>query len=84
MTKVVLYSKDNCPACVRAKNALESLGYSVEVLKFGVDYSIEDLRALIPDVRSVPQAFLEGKHIPDITRLPFLPSAACADPQANN
>jgi glutaredoxin-related protein len=58
-TKAIIYSKDNCPYCVKAKNMLNIKGIPYEELVLGRDYTKEELLELLPNVKTVPQIFLE-------------------------
>jgi glutaredoxin 3 len=49
-----VYSKENCPNCVKAKNLLISAGISFEVIEINPE-NIESLRTL--GVRSAPAIF---------------------------
>lgn len=61
--EVVIYSKDNCPYCVRAEDLAKSLGYTVEVLKLGDDFSREQLFEEFPTARTFPQIIFHGEKI---------------------
>ena len=65
MTPYIIYSRDSCPWCERAKSLLESKGLSYEELKLGIDYDKEELRAKLGgiDRLTVPQIFHEGVHL---------------------
>jgi glutaredoxin len=65
MNKYIIYSRDNCPWCVRAKELLESKGLPYEELKLGVDYDKEELRSKLGGIErlTVPQIFYEGNYI---------------------
>lgn len=63
MNSTVVYSKDNCPFCEKAKHLLEQRDVSYEVKKVGVDVTREQLLEAVPDARSVPQIFLYGNYI---------------------
>lgn len=60
-----MYTKDNCPWCVKAKQLLNDCGMKYEELKLGVDYQREDLQALLPESLplTVPQVFVYNKRI---------------------
>lgn len=60
----VIYSKENCPRCVTAKQLLERKGIEYEVKMAGVDYDVDDLRKL--GVRMLPyieQVLPEGGDV---------------------
>jgi glutaredoxin 3 len=58
MQKITLYSKDNCPYCVLAKNLLNSLDATYE------EVDVTDNHALLMEIvaksrmRTVPQIFI--------------------------
>lgn len=52
---LTVYSKDNCPGCRTAIAMLKSKGLDFRVLKLGEDYTKEDLMAVVPNARTVPQ-----------------------------
>lgn len=60
----IIYSKENCPRCVTAKQLLERKGIVYEVKMAGVDYDVDDLRKL--GVRMLPyieQVLPEGGDV---------------------
>ncbi len=64
MKNVVVYSKDYCPYCVRAKELLASKGVSYEEIE--VDVYPERLNEMIEKAngrRTVPQIFIDEKHV---------------------
>jgi len=60
-----MYSKDNCPWCVKARALLNSIGIEFKELKLDVDYHKDDLRKLLGDnlPLTVPQVFINDKRI---------------------
>lgn len=58
---ITIYSKENCPRCVVAKNLLESKGIEYEVKMAGVDYDVDDLRKL--GVRMLPYIEKGGERV---------------------
>lgn len=66
--QVLVYSKANCPACVKAKNELSLKG--IEFKEVRVDLNPEERNYLLTEGhRSVPQVYVDGKHIKDIATL---------------
>jgi glutaredoxin len=65
MTPYIIYSRDNCPWCVKAKELLEMKGLPYNELKLGIDYDKEELRAKMGgiDRLTVPQIFHEGNYV---------------------
>lgn len=67
--KAVVWSRDNCPYCVQAKQLLTIKGIEYEEKKIGESYTIEDLLEAVPGASSVPQIFLDEKYIGGFTKL---------------
>jgi glutaredoxin-like protein len=61
-TKVSLFIKPGCPHCARAKDLLTQQGLQYEELTLGDEISISAMRA-ITNADTVPQIFIDGKHI---------------------
>ena len=61
--KAVVWSKYNCTFCDQAKALLDSKGIPYEEKKIGDGYTKEELLEAVPTARSVPQIFLDEKHI---------------------
>lgn len=64
--KIVIWSKQNCPACVQAKSMLQSMNLEYEERMIGDSdgkWVADDLRKSVPGVRSVPQIFIDDVHI---------------------
>ena len=67
--EVIIYSKDNCPNCVKAMTILER--HSPIVLKLGSDVSRDEFFTKFPGVKTVPQIMIDGSHIggyPDLEK----------------
>jgi len=64
MAKVVMYSTAVCPYCIRAEHLLHSKGVS-EIEKIRVDLQPELRIEMIEKTgrRTVPQIFINGKHV---------------------
>ena len=52
--KIVVYSKDNCPACTDLKARLFREGESFTEITVGKDMTREDFLAKFPQVRQMP------------------------------
>ena len=64
MSTAVVWSKDNCIYCVKAKDYLEKKGISVEERNIeSGDWTITQLEEAVPNVRAVPQIFIDGRYI---------------------
>ena len=69
MTKAIVWSKNQCPYCVQAKNLLESKGIEYEERNINRGYTREQLLEAVPGARTVPQIFLDDKLIGGFTEL---------------
>ena len=67
--KAVVWSKDSCPFCDQAKALLKQKNIEFEEKKIGHGYTREQLLEAVPDARTVPQIFLDGKLIGGFTEL---------------
>jgi len=61
--KAIVWSKDNCPYCVQAKNLLQMKGIEYEERNVNKDWSKEQLLEAVPGARTVPQIFLDEQLI---------------------
>lgn len=61
--KAVVWSKPDCPYCTMAQKLLEQKGYEIEERKIGFGWNREQLFEAVPNVKSVPQIFLDGEYI---------------------
>jgi len=52
--KTIVYTKDNCPACVQLKAKLTSEGVDFVEVHLGLDMTTEAFKEKFPTVRSVP------------------------------
>lgn len=61
---VIVWSKDNCAFCVRVKKLLESksIAYEERNLSTG-GWTREQLLEAVPTARTLPQVFIDDKHI---------------------
>lgn len=60
---ILIYSKTNCNFCVKAKNLLniKNLKFTEKVLD--KDFNKEQLLEILPNVKTLPQIQINGKHI---------------------
>lgn len=72
MTKAIVWTKDNCAFCTKAKTLLELVGIEYEEKKIGKEYTKEQLLEVVPNARTVPQIFLDGKLVGGFTELQTL------------
>jgi len=65
MNKYIIYGKNDCSWCEKAKKLLEEKGLPYEELKLGIDYERDELAAKLGGVErlTVPQIFHEGIHL---------------------
>lgn len=61
--KALVWSKDSCPYCDRAKALLKQKGIEIEERKIGSGWTKEQLLESVPTARTVPQIFLDGEHV---------------------
>jgi glutaredoxin 3 len=61
--KAIVWSKTNCPYCVRAVNLLNLKGYFIEERKLEFGWTKEQLLESVPNARTVPQIFLDDEYI---------------------
>lgn len=66
--KVVVYSKANCPACVKLKNELTLKAVEFEEVRVDLDPAQRQF-LLDNGHRSVPQAYVDGKHVKDTSTI---------------
>jgi glutaredoxin 3 len=77
--KIVVYSKSNCPYCVRAKDLLKKKGTAFE--EINLDNDFEGLTRLKNQtgLQTVPQIFINDKLVGGYTDLAALESAGNLD-----
>lgn len=59
----IIYTKDNCPYCVQAKNLFSLKGETYQEMKIGVDLTREDFISIFPDVKTVPFIIINEEHV---------------------
>jgi glutaredoxin 3 len=66
---IIIYTKDNCPYCVSAKQLLETYGKEYIETKVGVDIRRDDFISLFPNVKTVPHIIINGEQIGGFDKL---------------
>ncbi len=56
---MVIYTKDDCPACIQAKAQMDQAGQEYREMKIGTDISREEFMTKFPQIRSVPYVVIE-------------------------
>lgn len=67
--KVVIWSKNNCNFCTKAKELLTTNNITYEEYVLGENATKEELLKLVPNARTVPQIFIDNAHIGGYTEL---------------
>jgi glutaredoxin 3 len=63
MPKIIIYSKEVCPYCVKAKALLQRKGATFEEIKITNDALKEEMMKKSGGRMTVPQIFINDKHI---------------------
>ena len=64
MADIEIYSTAVCPYCVAAKNLLKAKGLTWRERRIDADASARrEMLERAPDVRTVPQIFINGVHV---------------------
>ena len=58
---VIIYSRNNCPNCLKVKKKLSK--YNPKVLILEKDISRKNFFEKFPDAKQVPQVIINNKHI---------------------
>lgn len=58
--QTLVYTKDNCPACVQLKARLTKEGTEFTEVKIGRDITVEAFKEKFPNVRMVPHVVTES------------------------
>jgi len=59
----IVWSKENCPLCLQAKELLKTHDIPFEERKIGEGWDKEQLLESVPTARSVPQIFVYGEYV---------------------
>ena len=57
-TAALIYSKPDCPYCLKAEHALKKAGIKFTKKILGVDVNIEEFKQHFPKAKTVPQIYL--------------------------
>jgi glutaredoxin 3 len=60
---IIVYTKDNCPFCTKAKLLLQSKGETFSEVKLGIDITREEFMEVFPNVKTVPFIIINGNHV---------------------
>lgn len=67
--KAIIWTKQNCENCERAKSFLKFKGIEYEERTIGDGYTKEDLLGAVPHTTVLPQIFIDGEHVGSLTAL---------------
>jgi glutaredoxin 3 len=63
MKNIVIYTQDMCGSCIAAKEEFESREWKYASHNIKHEDNYDNLKKLLPDVKTVPQIWIDGKHI---------------------
>ena len=61
--KIVIYTQDSCEFCEESKKEFEKRGWRYTVYNIKEKDNKKSLLELLPNVKTVPQIWIENKHI---------------------
>tara|TARA_R100000152_G_C6776121_1_gene205043 strand:- start:495 stop:722 length:228 start_codon:yes stop_codon:yes gene_type:complete len=61
--KVVIYGKEHCPFCERAKMVCEQRGFDYEYYQMGKDFQLDLMLTKFPHAKTFPQIIVDGTHV---------------------
>lgn len=65
----IIWSKNTCSFCVKAKELLEEHGIEYEERMLGEKWTKNDLLEKVPNAKTVPQIFIDNAYIGGYTEL---------------
>lgn len=80
MPKVVVYTKRQCPYCVRAKALLDSKGVAYQEVDAEADDALRTWLAEASGQKTVPQVFVDGRPLGGFSDIDALDKAGRLDP----
>ena len=69
VNNVIIYSKDNCPYCDRAKALLSLKNKQYQEMKIGEDLTRDEFVSIFPNVKTVPHIIINGEQIGGFDKL---------------
>ena len=63
MKNITIYSKNNCPACTRAKMLLTNKGLNYNALTLDEDFTRDVLVEMFPTAKTFPVIVIDGFYI---------------------
>ncbi len=84
MKEVIVYSKEVCPYCVKAKNLLQRKGVSYIEIKITTDEQKEEMIKKSGGRMTVPQIFIGESHVGGCDDLYALEAAGKLDDLLNS
>ncbi|MFW0777269.1 MAG: glutaredoxin 3 [Rickettsiales bacterium] len=66
MAKIIIYTKDYCPHCVKAKNLLKSKGQEANISEIDITNDVNLQKEMVEKSggrRTVPQIFIDDTHV---------------------
>ena len=64
MSTAVVWSKDDCIYCTKAKDYLKKKGINIEERNVqSGDWTMTQMQEVIPNARAFPQIFIDGKYV---------------------
>jgi glutaredoxin 3 len=80
MADIIIYTKDYCPYCVKAKNLLKRKGQAVQEIDITHDETLQkEMIEKSGGRKTVPQIFINGTHVGGCDDLQALDSAGKLD-----
>lgn len=60
---ILVYTKDNCPYCVKAKALLKAQNMEYTEVRIGSDITRDEFLETFPNARTVPQIVFNGELV---------------------